>query len=123
MTKEKRYRTGIAIAAAAIIGVVVVAVGLLVVQGDDSPSGDLSEGVKAGDADVVRAHLDAGADPDEPRVFGLTPLMPRRGPRRRCDRGALDRLRRGPERDRAPRVSPLPMWPLRPTLPRASRLS
>ena len=53
MTKEKRYRTVIAIAAAAIIGVVVVAVGLLVVQGDDSPSGDLSEAVKAGDADVV----------------------------------------------------------------------
>jgi ankyrin repeat protein len=75
MAKVKRYRTGIAIAAAAIVGVVVVAVGLLVVQGDDTPSGDLSEAVVAGDADVVRAHLDGGADPDEPRVSGLTPLM------------------------------------------------
>jgi ankyrin repeat protein len=75
MAKVKRYRTGIAIAAAAVVGVVVVAVGFLVVQGDDTPSGDLSEAVKAGDADLVRAHLEAGADPDEQGVSGFTPLM------------------------------------------------
>jgi ankyrin repeat protein len=75
MTKVKRYRTRIAIAAAAIVGVVVVAIGLLVVQGDDAPSGDLSEAVVAGDTNLVRAHLDAGADPDAPRVVGFTPLV------------------------------------------------
>lgn len=75
MTKEKRYRTIIAIVAAAVVGIVVVAIGLLVVQADESPSGDLSGAVVAGDADLVQAHLDAGADPDEPRVVGLTPLM------------------------------------------------
>lgn len=67
-------RTGAAIAGV-VVAVLVVAVATLVVQRPSGPGGDLSEAVKSGDADLVRAHLEAGADPDEPVVLGLTPLM------------------------------------------------
>ena len=62
-------------AAGVVVAVLVIAVGLLVVQRKSGPGGDLSEAVKSGDATLVRAQLEAGADPDEPRVLGLTPLM------------------------------------------------
>jgi ankyrin repeat protein len=68
-------RTSIAIATGVVVAVLAIAVGLLVAQRRSGPSGDLSEAVKSGDADLVRAHLEAGADPDEPQVLGLTPLM------------------------------------------------
>ena len=75
MAEVKRNRTRVAIAAAAIVAGVVVVSGFLAIQGEESPSGDLSEAVGAGDANLVRAHLDAGATSDEPRVNGFTPLM------------------------------------------------
>jgi ankyrin repeat protein len=68
-------RTSVAVAAGVIVAVLVIAGGLLVVQRSSGPDGDLSEAVKSGDAELVRAHLEAGADPDEPRVLGLTPVM------------------------------------------------
>jgi ankyrin repeat protein len=67
--------TSIAIATGVVVAVLAIAVGLLVAQRRSGPSGDLSEAVKSGDADLVRAHLEAGADPDEPQFLGLTPLM------------------------------------------------
>jgi ankyrin repeat protein len=68
-------RTSIAIAAGVVVAVLAIAVGLLVAQRRSGPSGDLSEAVRSGDADLVRAHLEAGANPDEPQFLGLTPLM------------------------------------------------
>ena len=61
--------------AAVVFAVLVVAVATLFVRRTGGPGGDLSEAVKSGDADLVRAHLEAGADPDTPRVLGFTPLM------------------------------------------------
>jgi ankyrin repeat protein len=75
MNALRSSRTTIALAAVAIAAVLAVGIGLLVFRGNSGPTGDLSEAVKAGDADLVRAHLESGADPDEPRAFGLTPLM------------------------------------------------
>lgn len=39
------------------------------------PPPTLSEAVAGGDVDLAASLLSQGADPDEPRVFGLTPLM------------------------------------------------
>lgn len=68
------HRRWIAVGTALAIAGVAIVVGL-VVRDDTSVPGDLSQAVKNADADMVRAHLAAGADPDEPRVVGLTPLM------------------------------------------------
>lgn len=73
MTRSSR--TGIAIATGVVAALLVAAVGLLFFRSDDTARGDLSEAVRSGDIDHVRAQLEAGADPDEPRVMGLTPLM------------------------------------------------
>jgi ankyrin repeat protein len=75
MDMLRSSRTSTAVVVALIAVVLVTVVGLLVIQGNGDPDGDLSEAVRAGDAGLVRAHLEAGADPDEPRVMGLTPLM------------------------------------------------
>jgi ankyrin repeat protein len=66
---------GLVIAGVASAAIIAALVGLLVSMRDDGPAGTLADAVGAGDADLVRAHLEAGADPDEPRVFGLTLLM------------------------------------------------
>jgi uncharacterized protein len=41
----------------------------------DESGSSLSEAVAAGDIELAQALLDAGADPDEPRFQGFTPLM------------------------------------------------
>jgi ankyrin repeat protein len=76
MNTFRSSRTTIALAALAVAAVLVVGIGLLVFERNSAPTGDLSEAVKAGDTDLVRAHLEAGADPDEPQTLsGFTPLM------------------------------------------------
>ena len=67
-------RWWIALGAALIVVVVAIVIGLVLRDGTSLP-GDLSQAVESGDVDLVQAHLEAGADPDEPRVVGLTPLM------------------------------------------------
>jgi hypothetical protein len=108
MDMLRSSRTSTAVVVALIAVVLVTVVGLLVVQGNGDPDGDLSEAVRAGDAGLVRAYLEADAVPDEHRVLGLTPLM--RAAAR--DDAAIVTL-----------VSPLLKWPLRPTRRPVLRLS
>ena len=62
--------------------VVVLAVALALLGGcsDDpdepaDPPATLADAVEAGDVELARSLLEGGADPDEPRVLSLTPLM------------------------------------------------
>jgi ankyrin repeat protein len=54
-----------------------IAISMLIIGAcaGDTAEGTLSDAVEASDEEVARALLATGADPDEPRTTGLTPLM------------------------------------------------
>lgn len=64
-------------AAVVVIGVLVILTVLVATRGEPGDSGDdtLADAVTRGDHDLAHSLLDAGADPDEPLVLTMTPLI------------------------------------------------
>jgi ankyrin repeat protein len=75
-------RTKAMVTAGLAVSVIVIGLVFLLAR-DDEPHGDttiaenqsLSEAVAAGNIDIAQSQLIDGADPDEPRLNGFTPLM------------------------------------------------
>ncbi len=58
-----------------VLAVAVASAVWLVVRNPTEPTGTLADAVAGGDVALARRLLAGGADPDSPRVLGLTPLM------------------------------------------------